>query len=322
MKTRPFGKTGLEVSELALGGGAVGGLLIDAEEEVKHQVIDMALSAGINWIDTAPSYGQGRSEESLGRLLKKETRNPFISTKFTIDTRNPDIRGQIEFSLEASLQRLQRNSVTLLQIHNPIGPISEGRQLGLAEILKPHGVLDVLDDLRSQGMIHLSGITALGDTNAIIKVIKSNRIDSAQVYYNLLNPSAGFTPPPGWPCHNFTSIMDTCREHDVAIMNIRVFSAGVIATDTRTGKERPLTPGDTVESETEKAARIFSEIGTDYGTRAQTALRFALTQSKTATIIFGLANISHLQEALTGLEKGPLPDEAVGRIIQIYKDYR
>lgn len=297
----------------------MGGILIDADDETRRGAIRLALDAGINWIDTAPSYGQGRSEEALGWLLSEIHSEPYLSTKFSIDTRDLfDLRGQIERSLDASLKRLQRNSVTLLQLHNQIGQQSQGRMLGIAEILKPHGVLDILEDLKRQGMIHFSGITALGETKAIVKVLKSNRIDSAQVYYNLLNPSAGFTPPPSWPCYNFTSVMDTCREHNVAIMNIRVFSAGVIATDERSGKERPLTPGDTVESETAKTTRVFSVLGEDYGSRAQTAIRFALAQQKTSTIIVGLASIDHLKEALDAINSGPLPADAIEKLHSVY----
>lgn len=319
MRLREFGETGIKVSELTFGGGAVGGLLINSDDEIKRKAIRSALDGGINWIDTAPSYGKGKSEEALGWLLSEVDDNPYLSTKFTVDTRDlTDLRGQIERSLETSLKRLQRNSVTLLQLHNQIGQKSDGRILGIAEILKSNGVLDILDEFKRQGLIHLVGITALGETQSIVKIVKSNRLDSAQVYYNLLNPSAGFTPPPSWPCYNFTSIMDTCREHNVATMNIRVFSAGVIATDERTGREQPLTPGDTVESESRKAALIFSRLGDKYGSRAQTAIRFALAQDKLSTIVFGLANLEHLNEALSASAMGPLPAEALEEIRAIY----
>ena len=319
---RAFGKTGLNISPLSFGGGAVGGLLIDADDDTRRQALLTAFDAGINWIDTAPSYGQGKSEDAIGALLEDMDANPYISTKFVIDTRNlSDISGQIHRSLEESLKRLKRDAVTLLQLHNPIGQVTGGRTLGIAEILRSHGVLDTLETLKNQGLIHLCGITALGETMPIIKILKSNRLDSAQVYFNMLNPSAAFTPPPSWPCYNFTGIMDTCREHDVAVMNIRVFSAGVLATDERTGKERPLTPGDTVETETEKARAIFALLGNDYGTSAQTALRFALAEEKIATTVLGLASIDHLQEALAGASMGPLPMDAMERIRAAYTGY-
>jgi aryl-alcohol dehydrogenase-like predicted oxidoreductase len=322
MQYRDFGSTGLKISELVFGGGAVGGLLINQDDDSKREAITRALDSGINWIDTAPSYGQGKSEEALGWLLQDIEVPPYISTKFTIDTRNPDIYGQIEQSLNESLRRLNRPNVTLLQLHNRIGPQTDKHTIGISEILKPHGVLDILDTFRSQGMIHHYGITALGDTAAITRVIKSNRIASAQVYFNLLNPSAALTPPPSWPYYNFTGIIDTCFEHGVAPMNIRVLSAGVIATELRHGREMPLTQGDTVESETAKAKFIFEQLATEYGTRAQTAIRFALAQSRLACVIVGLAELAHLDEAIAAEEMGPLPAEAIARINKAYSNYK
>ena len=321
MKYRDFGTTGLKVSELVFGAGTVGGLLISQDDETRRKAMTLALEAGINWIDTAPSYGNGESEQALGWLLDETDDKPHISTKFTIDTRNPDLYGQIEASLQGSLERLKLDKVTLLQLHNPIGAETDKRILGLSEILKPHGVLDILDEFKSQGMIDHFGITALGDTTAITRVIKSNRIASAQVYFNLLNPSAAMTPPPSWPYYNFTGIVDTCFEHGVAPMNIRVFSAGIIATEKRHGRERPLTIGDTVESETRKAKFLFDYIGEECGTRAQTAIRFSLTYPRFACTIVGLAEIRHLEEAITAQASGPLSESAIVKINDAYRRF-
>ena len=321
MKYRDFGTTGLKVSELVFGAGAVGGLLISQDDETRRKAMTLALEAGINWIDTAPSYGNGESEQALGWLLDETDDKPHISTKFTIDTRNPDLYGQIEASLQGSLERLKLDKVNLLQLHNPIGVETDKRILGLSEILKPHGVLDILDEFKSQGMIDHFGITALGDTTAITRVIKSNRIASAQVYFNLLNPSAAMTPPPSWPYYNFTGIVDTCFEHGVAPMNIRVFSAGIIATEKRHGRERPLTIGDTVESEARKAKFLFDHIGEECGTRAQTAIRFSLTYPRFACTIVGLAEIRHLEEAITAQASGPLSESAIVKINDAYRRF-
>jgi len=319
LRYRDFGHTGLKVSELVFGGGAVGGLLINQTDDIKRQAVKRAMEAGINWIDTAPSYGQGRSEQALGWLLPELDEQPYLSTKFTIDTRNlKDIEGQIHLSLEESLARLKRDSVTLLQLHNRIGAESKGRMIAATEILKPGGVLESLEKLKRQGLIDHFGITALGETPAIVSVIDSGRIESAQVYYNLLNPTAGTRVPDTWGAYDFYSILASCQSHGVAAMNIRVFSAGVIATDQRTGREMPLTPGDSVESETEKAARIFSEFGNDYGSRAQTAIRFALSEERLACVIFGLAELDHLEEAISAQDSGPLPEEALQRLNLIY----
>ncbi len=321
MQYRDFGKTGLKVSALVFGGGKVGGLLIDQDEETRKQAIDRARAAGINWFDTSPSYGQGRSEEALGWLLADAEEPPYVSTKFSIDTHDlSDVRGQIEASLEGSLKRLRRDSVVLLQLHNHIGATSHGPMLGADVVLRSGGVLDVLDDLRRQGLIRHFGITALGETDSILQVIESGRIDSAQVYFNLLNPSAAMSKVSRWPMYEFTGVLQACARRRVAAMNIRVFSAGVIATDTRTGRERPLTPGDTVESETAKAQVVFRALGDRYGSRAQTAIRFALAEPRLACVVFGLAELAHLEEAVVAENLGPLPDTARRELNAIYEN--
>jgi aryl-alcohol dehydrogenase-like predicted oxidoreductase len=65
MKYRKFGRTGLEVSEVVFGGGKVGGILIDADDDTRRKAIRRALDAGINWIDTAALYGEGRDRKSV-----------------------------------------------------------------------------------------------------------------------------------------------------------------------------------------------------------------------------------------------------------------
>lgn len=319
MQYREFGTTGLKVSELVFGGGAVGGLLINADDETRLKAIRRAMEAGINWIDTAPSYGDGKSEAALGWLLKEISETPHVSTKVSVNTEDMfDLAGQIERSVSASLERLQTSKVTLLQLHNPIGAQTKGRMLGIADVLKPHGVLDAMEQVRAMNLCDHIGITALGDAASIIKVIKSNRVASAQVYFNLLNPSAAMSVPPAWPHYNFTGIVDTCVEHGVAPMNIRVFSAGVIATDERHGRERPLTPGDTVDSESAKAKAMFDVLGERFGTRAQTAVRFALSQPRLACVVVGLAEYDYLEEAIAAAAMGPLDQEALAAINSVY----
>ena len=197
MKYRKFGKTGIDVSELVFGGGAVGGLLINQDDETKLSAIKRAMEAGINWIDTAPSYGMGKSETALGWVLKEIDANPYISTKVMIDTRNlEDISGQIEKSISESLDRLKKESVTVLQLHNPIGAETKGRMIGSDDVLRKGGVLEHLQRMKDQGLTAHVGITALGEPAGILPVIESGRIASGQVYYNLLNPSAGMNVPP------------------------------------------------------------------------------------------------------------------------------
>ena len=88
MQQRRFGRTQLTVPVLTYGGGWVGGLIIRATPEVRERVLDQAVAAGIDWIDTAAAYGNGASETVIGDWLAKlpQSRRPRVSTKFNIDT--------------------------------------------------------------------------------------------------------------------------------------------------------------------------------------------------------------------------------------------
>ena len=111
MRKITFGRTGLEISEIAFGGGVTGGILIKADEATRYNALRRAVAAGINWIDTAPLYGNGASEETIGRHLETLTPRPYVSTKVRLEAEDMnDIPGAIERSLEQSLKRLQHRS--------------------------------------------------------------------------------------------------------------------------------------------------------------------------------------------------------------------
>ncbi len=321
MKYRKFGRTGLKVSELVFGGGKVGGILIHADDDTKRAAIRRALDAGINWIDTAPRYGEGKSEEALGWLLNEIDDTPYLSTKVRLDTnRLDDIPGQVEKSLHESLARLRRDSVELLQLHNHIGrEAAVAGTVSVEQMLGKKGVADALDAMRAQGLTRLTGITALGEAACCCDVIESGRFDSAQVYYNLLNPSAGQSVPAGWSGHDFTGIIDACRATGVAVMGIRVLAAGVIATDDRHGREIVITQGSDIPVEEERARKVFDTLGCKFGSRAQTAIRYALANSDLSCVLVGLADLNHLEEALAAADMGPLPPEAIARLQTLYE---
>ena len=319
MKHRTFGRTGIQVSEIIFGGGNVGGIIIQKDDATKREAIRRALAGGINWIDTAAQYGNGKSEEALGWLLPEAGANPHLSTKFNLDVDNlQDIPAQIEERFTASLARLKRSSVDLLQLHNRIGAKPGGRVMTVEQILGKNGVADGLDRLRAKGVIRYMGITALGEAPAVCEVIRSKRFDSAQVYYNLLNPSAGRQMPAAWTGQNLGGIIEACRANQVAVMAIRIFAAGVIATDERTGRESVLTTGTSVAEDERKAQAVFAAIGTGQGTRAQVALRFVLSNPDVSAAIIGSAELQHIDEAVQAVEMGALPAAVLARLDALY----
>jgi D-threo-aldose 1-dehydrogenase len=320
MRYRTFGRTGLEVSELVFGGGWVGGILIHQDAETRHAAIERALDAGINWIDTAPSYGDGESERALGWLLQDVSDRPYLSTKVRLDlSRLDDITGQVKQSVEESLSRLRCDSVELLQLHNPIGPQTVDQLIGVDQVLGQDGVADALDRMRELGLTRFIGITAIGDTAACRDVIASGRFDSAQVYYNILNPSAGQDMPPAWQGHDFRGLIAACKDNGMGVMNIRVLAAGVLATDQRHGREVPMMAKAAIPTEEMRARAVWRRLDERYGTRAQTAIRFALAEPRIDCVVVGLAELSHLEEALAAAEMGPLPDEALAELREVYE---
>ena len=320
MKKRRFGRSGIEVSDVIFGGGAVGGVIVHKDDATKREAIRRALAGGINWIDTAAQYGNGKSEEALGWILPESGAKPYLSTKFGLDVENlGDIPAQIEKSLAASLARLKRKSVDLLQLHNRIGSKPGGRVMTVEQVLGKNGVADGLDRLREKGLIRYLGITAIGEAPSVCEVIRSRRFDSAQVYYNLLNPSAGRSMPKGWTGQNLGGIIEACRSNNVAVMAIRIFAAGVIASDERTGRESVLIADTSVAEDERKARAVFDAVGSEHGTRGQVALRFVLSNPDVSCAIIGSAELHHIDEALEAQKMGPLPASVLARLDALYK---
>ena len=320
MKHRTFGRSGIKVSEVIFGAGAVGGILIHQDNATKREAIRRAIAGGINWIDTAAQYGNGKSEEALGWLLPEAGATPYLSTKFGLDVENlQDIPAQIEERLMASLARLKRSSVDVLQLHNRIGSKPGGRVMTVEQILGRNGVADGLERLREKGLIGHMGITAIGEAASVCEVIRSKRFDSAQVYYNLLNPSAGRSMPEAWTGQNLGGIIEACRANNVAVMAIRIFAAGVIATDERTGRESIITTDTSIAGDERKAKAVFDAIGTGEGTRAQIALRFVLSNPDISCAVIGSAELHHVDEALQAAEMGPLSPDVLARLDALYE---
>ncbi len=323
---RALGRTGLDISELAIGGGVVGGILPLGEADAQQRLLSLALANGINWIDTAAAYGQGKSETALGLLLANipGPQRPHIATKFRLDPTNlNDISGDIEASVTASLKRLQLSSVTLLQLHNPLGGrqrAAGGQALALDDVEKTGGVLDAMDALKAQGFTRHIGFTALGVPDSCQRLIESGRIDTAQVYYNLLNPSAGQTVGENWSTTDFARLIDACDAHGVGVLVIRVFAAGVLATRERHGRESPLVPGAEIVAEEARAERVFEVLGSAHGSRAQAALRFALGHPRIASVILGLSEVGQLEEAIAGAALGGLSTGGLAGLGRLYEN--
>src|SRR5215813_8361161 len=111
MQLRVFGRTGMQLSVLGFGCGAVGGLMVRGDAADQERTIARALDAGVNYFDTAVQYGDGESEKNLGRILQKlKPANAVVGTKVRVPPADYSRIGDaITASLEESLKRLQRD---------------------------------------------------------------------------------------------------------------------------------------------------------------------------------------------------------------------
>ena len=252
-------------------------------------------------------------------------RRPYVSTKVRLDpARDTDFAAQIRDSLAASLDRLKMSSVPLLQLHNPIAPAGYGDSVTPEQVLGDGGILDIFDGLRRAGLCAYSGVTALGDTAALKTVVASGRVDTAQVYFNILNPSAAHPPGPVWSGQDFDGLLATCAAHDVGVMGIRVFAAGVIASPTRHGREIPITDGSDLMSEAEapRDGGVRPARRRPWYARANRLALRHLAEPGIASVVIGLAEPAHLEEALAGAAAGPLPAAARDQVRALYRrDY-
>jgi D-threo-aldose 1-dehydrogenase len=105
----------------------------------------------------------------------------------------------------------------------------------------------------------------------------------------------------------------------VAVLAIRIFAAGVIATDERTGRESVLTANTSVAEDERKTKAVFDAIGSGHGTRGQVALRFVLSNPDVSAAIIGSAELRHVDEALEAEKMGPLPADVLSRLDKLYE---
>lgn len=316
MVQRPLGRTGLTVPRLTFGGGFVGGVMIDPPEDIRRAALHRCFEAGIDWIDTAESYGKGQSETNIGRLLQElpASTRPRISTKYGMKPSDlDDPVSAVRRAIEASLQRLGVERVEVFQLHNRIGQ-GDSKWLTPYDVLRPGGVADAFQAVKDAGLVDHIGLTALGDGNAIRDVIASERFETAQVYLNALNQSAACNAPSEYDTTDFRGILGACRAHGLGVFAIRILAAGVLATSTRHGREIPVTQNADANAEAARAAALWQAIGAQDEPTAATAIRFALSEPYVSTAVFGAATLDHMDIALAAGKAGPLDDSLALKI--------
>ena len=316
----------MKISILGFGCGAVGGLMVRGDHADQERAIARALDAGVNYFDTAVQYGNGESEKNLGRVLNKlKPKDAIVGTKVRLPPDTGPIAEVIAKSLEGSLQRLGRERVDILHLHNPITSSGGGNTLSAREVRDE--VVPAFEALRRQGKLRFLGITAVGETSALHAVIDARVFDSAQVSYNMLNPSAATALPPNYPAQDYGKLFDHTQAAGVGVVGIRVLAGGALS---GSGERHPIAspPPSPIGSAKSydgalKRAQRLSPLVTDgfAVSLAEAATRFCITHPAMGTILVGVATPQQFEDALAAVMRGPLPKAALDRLAALQQGF-
>jgi aryl-alcohol dehydrogenase-like predicted oxidoreductase len=320
MQLRVFGRTGMQVSVLGFGCGAVGGFMVRGDAADQERVIARAIAAGVNYFDTAVQYGNGESENNLGRVLQKlKPANVAVGTKVRLPPGEfGRIADAVTTSLEGSLARLGLDRVDIFHLHNPITETGGGPALSVRQVLDD--VVPAFERLRAQGKIRFLGMTAVGDTAALHQVIDARVFDSAQVVYNMLNPSAGEQLPKDYPAQDYGRLFDSTKAAGVGVVGIRVLAGGALSGSAERHPiagpaPEPIGSAISYDADLDRARRLVPLVEEGFAASlTEAATRFALSHPAMGTILVGMATPQQFEDALAAVEKGPLPRAALDQL--------
>jgi aryl-alcohol dehydrogenase-like predicted oxidoreductase len=324
MEQRTLGRTGLIVSALGFGCGSVGGLFVRGEPTEQREAVARALDAGITYFDTAPSYGDGRSEENLGRVLGElgAWDRVVVGTKVRLSKEErADAAAAIRRSVERSLRRLGRDSVDLLQLHNRVvvvGGDGDGA-LPVDEVLGR--VAEGLRQVVVAGLARHAGFTGIGEVDALARVTASGAFATVQSYFNAANPSAGYAGTTG-DAHDFAGLIDTAAAAGLGVIAIRVLAAGALSGSPERASNAsgipgtPLVAGGDFAEDIARAQRLVAvaeRLGLE--SSLELGLRFALAKPGVSTALVGYSSLGQLDDAIRWAERGPLSEDAVRQVL-------
>jgi aryl-alcohol dehydrogenase-like predicted oxidoreductase len=317
MQLRNFGRTGMRLSVLGFGCGAVGGFMVRGDPAEQERTIARAIEAGVNYFDTAVQYGDGESEKNLGRVLQNlKPAHAVVGTKVRLPPADfGRIAEAIPVSLEGSLSRLRLDRVDIFHLHNPVTVQGGGTSLSVRQVLDE--VVPAFERLRQHGKIRFLGLTGVGDTAALHQVIDAGVFDSAQVVYNMLNPSAAEQLPANYPAQDYERLFDHTQVAGVGVVGIRVLAGGALSGSAErhpiaSPAPEPIGSAMSYVADVDRARRLMPLVSQGFATSlTEAATRFALSHPAMGTILVGLATPQEFDASLDAVRNGPLPQAAL-----------
>jgi aryl-alcohol dehydrogenase-like predicted oxidoreductase len=295
MQKRPFGRSGVEVSEIGFGAWGIGkAMWVGADDAESMRALDRAMDVGVDFIDTALGYGRGHSEALVGQAVRERGGEGAIFVATKVPPKNfvwPAQRGvpvsqcfppgHITACAEKSLYNLGLERIDLLQLHVWQDEYLDQRETGWAEALLK---------LKQQGKVRFLGISINDhDPGSALRAVESGLFDCVQVIYNVFDQSPE------------AELFPACRQRGVAVIARVPFDEGGL-----TGKITPETTfpagdwrhdyfqGDRKREVYERAQAIGKEMGDEAASLPELALRFCLSHDAVTTVIPGMRSVKHV----------------------------
>ncbi len=295
MEYRAFGKTGWKVSEIGLGGSWFYGRPEMGPKPVSHgvAVVERALEVGVNYFDTAPLYGRGRSEEVLGIALSGVREPHYLATKVGYYPEPFDYtRDAVWRGLDASLKRLKRDRVHLLQVH-------EAEKAGWHGLFDAGRTVEALLEIQSQGVCEYIGLTG-SDLNLMSQVLKETDVFVSVITfckYDLLTREAT------------EHLIPTAEEEGVAVICASPLHAGLL------GSKREYWMARGRFANLYGSLKRVEEIveGADEG-MTRTALRYLLSDNRVSMLLCGVSDIRELEDCVGASDGRALSRELIAEI--------
>lgn len=322
MEKRILGRTGLNVSLLTFGCGAVGGLMPKGDPADQMRAVELALEAGVNFFDTAPLYGNGTSETNLGHVLKALRPDIILGTKVRIaPDQKGDIAGAVQRSVEESLTRLQQDHVDLLQLHNPVAHAPGDWDLSPDQVLQD--VVPALEQMKQDGKTRFIGMTAIGETAALHEVVDAALFDTGQIVYNVLNPSSGRPIGAGFPGQDYDGLLARAKAAGMGAIVIRSVAGGALS-----GSEERHPLGMPVVAPIGSGADYAADVGrarqflplleaAGCESLVELAIRYVASNADVPTFQVGLATVEQFQKAAEAVKKGALSGNVLSAIAEL-----
>lgn len=300
IELRPFGKTGLQVTNLCVGCSGLSNWLDKlgnvVTEEQSLATLRATFASPINFLDTAAGYGDGESERRIGLALRELGGLPkgyVISTKVDPDAKTKDFSGeQTKRSIERSMQLLGLDHIQILFLHDPEVTTFEN-------LTQPGGAVDVMLDYKRQGVVDQIGVAG-GPIDLMMRFCETGAFDSVLTHnrYTLLNRSA-------------EPLFQLAQRRGMTMVNAAPYGGGMLAKGTTVLPKYRYRPADQITLErAQKMEAICNEYGVPL---SAAALQFSLRDPRLASTVVGISRPERVAQTLEDAQT-PITDEMWARL--------